>query len=81
MKFQSCPANVSRTTIHDLAQPLNVIRLAVGNIRIRTLPQLTHAEADYLFMKLERIERQVDRTVAMLEKLHDPADQTSHEGI
>lgn len=80
MKSKSCLEGVSRVSRHDLAQPLNVIRLATRNIHLRTLPKLSGAEADYLATKLERIERQVDRAAAMIERLHDPTDYSSQQG-
>lgn len=55
--------------LHDAKQPLNVIRLAAGNIRTRLVPLLGPEDAAYLVDKLERIDRQVDRAVALLEGL------------
>lgn len=51
---------------HDLQQPLNVIRLAAGNVRNRILPLLSGEDARYLEEKLERIERQVDRAAELV---------------
>ncbi len=52
---------------HDLRQPLNVIALAVGNVRARIVPGLGEAEAGYLEGKLGRIEEQVARMTELLE--------------
>lgn len=71
------PAQVS---MHDLAQSLNVIRLAAGNIRIRILPELAEAEAAYLANKLDRIEQHVDRSAAMAERLCHHSGDESQQG-
>lgn len=60
------------TKLHDAKQPLNVIRLAAGNIRTRVLPLLEPEDAAYLVEKLERIDRQVDRAAALLDGLAQP---------
>lgn len=51
--------------LHELKQPLNVIRLATDNIRVRILPLLGSAEAGYLQAKLDRIERQIYRAASL----------------
>lgn len=56
---------------HDLRQPLNVAGLAVGNIRRRTLPVLSGAEQEYLSVKLDRIEEQLERARTILDAI-DP---------
>ena len=55
--------------LHDLQQPLNVIRLASGNIRARLVPQLLEEEANYLNEKLDRIDNQVLRAANQIEEL------------
>lgn len=60
------------TKLHDAKQPLNVIRLAAGNIRTRVVPLLDPKDAAYLVEKLDRIDRQVDRAAALLEGLDLP---------
>jgi len=55
--------------LHDLQQPLNVIRLASGNIRARLVPQLLEEEANYLNEKLDRIDNQVLRAANQIEGL------------
>lgn len=47
--------------VHAVQQPLNVIRLAAGNLRKRIKPVLREENAQSLEEKLERIERQFDR--------------------
>lgn len=68
MKLENSGAKAAQVSLHDLAQPLNVIRLASVNIRVRIVPELSEAEAEYLASKLDRIERQVDRIAAMFEE-------------
>ncbi|WP_374591029.1 histidine kinase dimerization/phospho-acceptor domain-containing protein [Novosphingobium sp.] len=51
---------------HDLRQPLNVISLAVANLRARLGPRLEQADADYLNEKLDRIEQQLARASDLL---------------
>jgi nitrogen fixation/metabolism regulation signal transduction histidine kinase len=52
--------------IHDLRQPLNVINLAVSNLRVRLSDRLTERDQAYLEVKLARIEQQVVRITEML---------------
>lgn len=54
-----------RELLHELKQPLNVIRLATDNIRVRILPLLESDEAGYLEAKLDRIERQIYRAASL----------------
>lgn len=56
-------------SLHNLQQPLNVIRLASGNIRARLVPQLLEEEANYLNEKLDRIDNQVLRAANQIEEL------------
>ncbi len=53
-------------SVHGIRQPLNVIRLATGNVRTRILPLLQGDDARYLEEKLVRIERQVDRAAEIV---------------
>lgn len=53
---------------HDLRQPLNVISLAVANLRARLAPNLGEADRSYLNEKLDRIEQQVARAVQILDR-------------
>lgn len=65
----SKPETAPGASIHDAMQPLNVIRLAAGNIRARVLSRLEGDLASYLDEKLERIERQVDRAAAIFDEV------------
>jgi signal transduction histidine kinase len=75
----NCPveqgASAPSPSHHDLQQPLNVIRLAAGNVRNRILPLLSREHASYLEEKLERIERQVDRAAELVNAV--PATRAS----
>jgi signal transduction histidine kinase len=55
--------------LHELRQPLNVIRLATGNLRTALGPQLDASAAAYLLAKLERIDQQIDRANALADDL------------
>lgn len=61
------PSNSARKS-HDLRQPLNVISLAVANLRARLGSRLAAEDAAYLNEKLDRIEQQVARTVELLDQ-------------
>lgn len=52
---------------HDMKQPLNIIRLAIDNVRTRIIPLLGEEDASYLALKLERIERQIERSAGMID--------------
>jgi signal transduction histidine kinase len=54
--------------LHDVRQPLNVIRLTGGNIRSRILPLLDEGSGAYLEGKLDRIEEQVQRAAELIER-------------
>ena len=53
---------------HDIAQPLNVIRLSCSNIRTRPFNDVENDKA-YLDKKILRIEEQLDRLTALLDDL------------
>lgn len=57
-----------RERFHDLAQPLNVIRLCCSNIRTHPFNDVENDKA-YLDKKILRIEDQVDRLAALLDDL------------
>lgn len=80
MKLKYSGAETSQVSVHDLTQPLNVIRLASGNIRIRIIPELPEAEAAYLASKLHRIEHQIDRIAAMFEGNGSQSGPSSKSG-
>ncbi len=58
-----------RTKLHELRQPLNVIRLSGGNIRARILPLLSPTEAAYLVAKLDAIDAESARAAQLAEHL------------
>ena len=53
--------------LHQLMQPLNIIMLSCGNIRVRIAKTLNDADAEYLNAKLDRIEEQVTRLNQLLQ--------------
>jgi nitrogen fixation/metabolism regulation signal transduction histidine kinase len=73
MEHSSSP--VPRELLHDLMQPLNVIRLSLGNIRNRIGPRLGAQDAAYLAEKLDRMEQQVERASAMIDSLRASASR------
>ncbi|MBB3862731.1 nitrogen fixation/metabolism regulation signal transduction histidine kinase [Novosphingobium hassiacum] len=69
-----------RELLHELKQPLNVIRLATDNIRVRILPLLESGEAGYLEAKLDRIERQIHRAARLWDNGGDSAEPVAPDG-
>ena len=61
--------DAARKKVHELRQPLNVIGLAAGMVRVRILPLLDPAAAAYLIAKLDRIDEEVSRADALAEQL------------
>jgi signal transduction histidine kinase len=59
----------ARKKVHELRQPLNVIGLASGMLRVRILPLLDPAAAAYMIAKLDRIEEEVGRADVLAEQL------------
>lgn len=55
-------------TLHEIMQPLNIIRLSCGNIRARVSNRPSE-DSDYLIEKMVRIEEQVMRATKMLQDL------------
>lgn len=66
---------IMNVTIHDIKQPLNVIRLACGNIRARLTSRMPEDDAAYLSNKLDRIEHQIERAAELLDALKNPAPE------
>lgn len=54
--------------LHELMQPLNIIRLCCGNIRDKVVRHIEEDQAAYLAAKLARIEEQVVRLNELLQK-------------
>lgn len=65
--------NVDAKILHDIMQPLNIIRLSCGNIRAR-MENTSTDEAEYLIAKVMRIEEQVVRATELLQNLKTQAD-------
>jgi hypothetical protein len=55
-------------TLHDVLQPLNIIRLSCGNIRAR-IGKYSTDDAEYLIAKVMRIEEQAVRATELLQDL------------
>jgi len=51
--------------LHAIKQPLNVIRLAGGNIRARIGPEPDSVSAIYLSAKIDQIDEQVRRAAEL----------------
>jgi nitrogen fixation/metabolism regulation signal transduction histidine kinase len=67
--------------LHEIMQPLNIIRLSCGNIRAR-MAGYSAEDAEYLIAKLMRIEEQVVRATELLQDLKTRnEDGTSVEGV
>jgi nitrogen fixation/metabolism regulation signal transduction histidine kinase len=54
--------------LHEIMQPLNIIRLSCGNIRAR-MAGYSAEDTEYLIAKLGRIEEQVVRATELLQDL------------
>ena len=59
---------IDAKTLHEIMQPLNIIRLSCGNIRAR-MAGYSAEDAEYLIAKLTRIEEQVVRATELLQDL------------
>ncbi len=68
-------------TLHEIMQPLNIIRLSCGNIRARVSNRPSE-DSDYLIEKMVRIEEQVMRATKMLQNLkrRDENDGAPRDG-
>jgi len=67
--------------LHEIMQPLNIIRLSCGNIRAR-MAGYSADDAEYLIAKLMRIEEQVVRATELLQDLKTRnEDGTSVEDV
>lgn len=61
--------------LHQLRQPLNVIRLATANMRKRIEPSLNEEDREYLARKLAQIEKQIQRTIEIGEQMLLPEQE------
>lgn len=59
---------MSATTLHDVMQPLNIIRLSCGNIRTRMLRN-PGEDTNYVIEKMDKIEQQVLRATQLLQEI------------
>jgi nitrogen fixation/metabolism regulation signal transduction histidine kinase len=59
---------IDAKTLHEIMQPLNIIRLSCGNIRAR-MGGYSADDAEYLVATLTRIEEQVVRATELLQDL------------
>jgi nitrogen fixation/metabolism regulation signal transduction histidine kinase len=68
-------------TLHEIMQPLNIIKLSCGNIRAR-MSNPPSEDSDYLIEKMVRIEEQVMRATKMLQDLkrRDENDGAPRDG-
>jgi len=67
-----------RKALHDLKQPLNVIRLASGNICDRLNGKIGPEEWLYLADKLQRIDEQTLRAAKQIDDLLASVDAGKH---
>lgn len=68
-----------RKALHDLKQPLNVIRLASGNIGDRLSQKIGRDEWEYLSGKLQRIDEQTLRAARQIDALLNSIESVSIE--
>lgn len=61
-------SRISGGNNHNLRQQLNVINLAVANLRARLAPSLSAEDHAYFMQKLNRIEQQVTRASKILDQ-------------
>jgi len=54
--------------LHDVMQPLNIIRLSCSNIRTRIATK-PGDHSEYIFQKMDRIEEQIVRATQLLQEL------------
>ena len=65
--------------LHDIMQPLNIIRLSCGNIRAK-MATGSNEHAQYVIDKMVRIEEQVIRASQLLQDLQDRYEITQEPG-
>lgn len=59
--------DTNAAALHEIMQPLNVIRLSCGNVRAR-LSTSSGEDSDYVREKIARIEKQADRAAHLMHK-------------
>lgn len=65
--------------LHQIVQPLNVIQMTCGNIRVRMSGNASD-DALYVIDKVERIEGQLARATQLLQELTESADDNGASG-
>ncbi len=65
--------------LHEIMQPLNIIRLACSNVRGR-LSNLSDDDADYVVRKILRIEEQTVRAVELLQQWKSRSEDSGSPG-
>ena len=65
--------------LHQIIQPLNVIQLACGNIRVR-MSRNANDDSLYVIDKVERIEEQLARATQLLQELTESAEGNGASG-
>lgn len=57
--------------LHDMRQPISVVRVITANIRRRCTPALDDESAQYLDTKLNQIDLQVQRLLQNIESMEN----------
>ena len=57
--------------LHDMRQPISVVRVVTANIRRRCTPALDNESAQYLNTKLNQIDEQVQRLLKNIDSMDD----------
>lgn len=65
--------------LHQIVQPLNVIQMTCGNIRVRMSCNASD-DARYVIDKVERIEGQLARATQLLQELTEYAEGSGASG-
>ena len=60
--------------LHDMRQPISVVRVVTGNIRRRCTPALDDESAQYLNAKLIQIDEQLQRLLQNVESMEAAAE-------
>lgn len=62
--------------LHEVMQPLNIIRLSCSNIRAR-IANNPGDHSEYILQKMERVEEQIVRATQLLQELKTSYDKDS----
>lgn len=66
--------------LHEIMQPLNIIRLSCSNVRGR-LSTLSDDDAEYIIRKILRIEEQTVRAAELLQHLKSRSEDSGTRGV